>query len=95
VARAVVFTCVAAIVVFAVVQDRVTVAGVGRYVSLSRAAAAGGGAAVTIDEVMKPAVVRGAQQGALWGGVVLAAGFGGSLMARRLRLAGRPEASRP
>ena len=81
--RAVVFTCIAAIVVFAVVQDRVTVAGVGEYVSASRDAAAGRRPPVTIDEIMKPAVARAFQQGALWGGVVLVAGFGGTLAARR------------
>ena len=81
--RAVVFTCIAAIVVFAVVQDRVTVAGVGDYISASRDAAAGRRPPVTIDEVMKPAVTRAFQQGALWGGVVLVAGLGGTLAARR------------
>ena len=81
--RAVVFTCIAAIVVFAVVQDRVTVAGVGEYVSASRDAAAGRRPPVTIDEIMKPAVTRGVRQGALWGGVVLVAGLGGTVAARR------------
>ena len=81
--RAVVFTCIAAIVVFAVVQDRVTVAGVGEYVSASRDAAAGRRRPVTIDEIMKPAVARGARQGALWGGVVLVAGLVGTVAARR------------
>ena len=81
--RAAVFTCIAAIVVFAVVQDRVTVAGVGEYVLASRDAAAGRRPPVTIDEIMKPAVARSVRQGALWGGVVLAAGLGGTLAARR------------
>ena len=81
--RAAVFTCIAAIVVFAVVQDRVTVAGVGEYVSASRDAAAGRRSPVTIDEVMNPAVARSVRQGALWGGVVLVAGLGGVLAARR------------
>ena len=81
--RAVVFTCIAAIVVFAVVQDRVTVAGVGEYVSASRDAAAGRRPLLTIDEIMKPAVTRGVRQGALWGGVVLVAGLGVTLAARR------------
>ena len=78
-ARAVVFTCIAAIVVFAVVQDRVTVAGVGEYVSAYRDAAAGRRSPVTIDEIMKPAVTRAALQGALWGGAVLVAGLGGTI----------------
>jgi len=83
VGRAVVFTGITAVVVFAVVQDRVTVAGVGEYVSASREAAAGRRPPVTIDEIMKPAVARAFQQGALWGGVVLVAGLGGTLAARR------------
>ncbi len=85
--RAVVFASIAAIVVFAVVQDRLTVAGVGHYVSLARAASPGR-PAVTIDDVMKPAVAHGVRQGALWGGAVLAAGIGGSLIARRRRIRG-------
>jgi len=85
VARAVVFSCAAAIVVFAVVQDRLTSAGVGRYETAYRAAAAGSGPRVTIDEIMKPAVRQGVHQGALWGGGVLVAGLGGTFAARRLR----------
>ena len=81
--RAVVFSCAAALVVFAVVQDRLTVAGVGQYVSAHRDAAAGRRPAVTIDGVMKPAVTRAVQQGALWSGVVLVVGLGGSLAVRR------------
>lgn len=83
VTRAVVFTGIAAIVVFAVVQDRVTVAGVGEYVSAYRDVAAGRRPPVTIDEIMEPAVIRGVRQGALWGGVVLVAGLGGTLAVRR------------
>jgi hypothetical protein len=87
VARAVVCSCVAAIVVFAIVQDRLTVAGVGQYVSDYREAAAGRRAAVTIDEVMRPAVTHAVEQGALWGGAVLAVGLstilGSTLAARR------------
>ena len=82
-ARAVVFTCIAAIVVFAVVQDRVTVAGVGEYVSAYRDAAAGRRPPVSIDEIMKPAVTRGLWQGGLWGGAVLVAGLGGTIALRR------------
>jgi hypothetical protein len=83
VARAVVFTCIAAIVVFAVVQDRVTVAGVGEYVTAYRDAAAGRRQAVTIDEIMKPAVTRAYWQGTLWGSAVLIAGLGGAIAVRR------------
>jgi hypothetical protein len=85
VTRAVVFSSVAALVVFAVVQDRVTVAGVGQYEIAYREAAAGKRGRVTIDEVMKPAVVHGVQQGALWGFAVFIAGVGGTAAARRLR----------
>jgi hypothetical protein len=85
VARGIVFSCAAAIVVFAVVQDRLTSDGVGRYETAYRAAAAGSGPPVTIDEIMKPAVRLGVQQGALWGGGVLVAGLGGTFAARRLR----------
>jgi len=78
-----VFTAIAAIVVFAVVQDRLTVVGVGRYVSMSREAAAGRGPAVTIDSVMKPVVAHAVQQATLWSSVVLATGLGGTLIVRR------------
>ena len=83
--RAVVFSSVAALVVFAVVQDRVTVAGVGQYEIAYREVAAGKRGRVTIDEVMKPAVVHGVQQGALWGVAVFIADVGGTAAARRLR----------
>ena len=79
-ARAVVFTCIAAIVVFAVVQDRRTAAAVARYVALH-----GAGAGVTIDAVMEPAVKDSVRQGALWAGAVLATGLSGTLIARRRR----------
>lgn len=84
VVRAVVFTCIAAIVVFAVVQDRLTSAGVGRYVALFRDRT-DGAAAATIDEVMKPAAAHAVRQGAFWGGAVLVTGLGGTLIARRRR----------
>lgn len=83
--RAVVFTCAAALVVFAVVQDRVTVAGVGEYVMRQQDALSGRRPAVTIDEVMKPAVTRGVQLGAVWAGVVLVGGLGGTFVVRRRR----------
>jgi hypothetical protein len=85
VARAAVFVAVVALVVFAIVQDRLTVAGVGQYIAASRDAAAGRGPHVTIDEVMQPAVTHAVRQGALWGGAVLVAGLGGTFAARRLR----------
>ena len=65
----------AAVAVFLVVQDRITAAGARDYVARQRAAAAGQAPAVTIDEVMRPAVARSVRAGLLWGGVVLAAGL--------------------
>ena len=67
-------TALAALAVFAVVQDRVTAAGARRYVALQRDALAGHGPAVTVDEVMRPAIERSVRQGLLWGGVVLVGG---------------------
>jgi hypothetical protein len=67
-------TALAAVVVFAVVQDRVTAAGARRYVALQRTALAGGGPVVTVDEIMRPAIARSVREGLLWGGVVLVSG---------------------
>ena len=72
----VILTAVVALVVFAIVQDRVTAAGARRYVALQRDALAGHGQAVTIDEVMRPAIQRSVQQGLLWAGAVLVLGLG-------------------
>jgi len=66
----------AAVVVFAVVQDRVTAAGARRYVALQRAALAGRGPAVTVDEIMRPAIAESVREGLLWGGAVLVGGVG-------------------
>jgi len=75
--RAIVLIAVAAaVVVFAVVQDRVTAAGASRYVTRQRAAMAGEAPPVTIDEVMTPAIERSVRQGLLWGGAVLTVGLG-------------------
>lgn len=82
---AVILTCVAALAVFAVVQDRITAAGVGRYVELHHRAAAGVGGAVTIDEVMEPAGRRALEQGALSGATVLAVGLTALSVVRRSR----------
>jgi hypothetical protein len=69
-------TALAAVVVFAVVQDRGTAAGARRYVALQRAALAGRGPAVTVDEIMRPAIAQSVREGLLWGGAVLAGGVG-------------------
>jgi hypothetical protein len=76
---------VAAAVVFCVVQDRVTAAGVRQYVALQRAAIAERGPAVSLDEVMGPARQRSVQQGLAWGGVVWVSGIGGAAVIRRSR----------
>jgi len=69
-------TALTALVVFAAVQDRVTAAGARRYVALQRAALAGRGPAVKVDEIMRPAVAQSVHEGLLWGGVVLISGAG-------------------
>ena len=65
----------AAVVVFAVVQDRVTAAGARRYVALQRAALARQGPAVSVDDIMRPAVAQSVRDGLLCAGVVLAGGI--------------------
>ncbi len=75
----------AAMVTFAVVQDRVTAAGARRYVALQREAAAGQREPVTIDEVVKPAVRHSVHQGLVWSGAVLAAGVALAALAGRSR----------
>ena len=69
-------TVIAATGVFAIVQDRVTAAGARRYVSLQRAAIAGQGQPVTVDEIMRPAIQRSVRQGLIWGGAVMVVGAG-------------------
>ena len=71
-------TFVAALVVFAVVQDRVTASGARQYVALQRPALAAGGAPVTIEEVMAPAIGRSVRQGLMWTAIVMAGGWAGS-----------------
>jgi len=85
--RAVIVTSmIAAVVVFCGVQDRITAAGAERYVLLQRAALAGRGPAVTVDQIMRPAVARSVREGLLWGGSVMAAGLGiAGATARRRR----------
>jgi hypothetical protein len=85
-ARAIVVAALAAaLVVFAVVQDRLTAAGARAYVRMQRSALEGRGAPVTLDEVMEPAISRSVRQGLLWGGVVLLAGLGAASMSKRGR----------
>lgn len=84
--RAIVWlTCVAAVVVFAAVQDRVTAAGARRYVALQRAALAGVGEPITIQQVMDTAVARSVRIGGLSAGAVLVVGFGAIAASSRAR----------
>jgi hypothetical protein len=76
-------TCAAALLVFAIVQDRVTAAGAREYVALQRAAFAGRSVPVTIDQVLRPAVDRSVRQGAAWAGAVMLVGVGMAMVARR------------
>ena len=79
-------TVVAALVVFAVIQDRLTAAAARQYVDLQRAAIAGTAPPVTIDEVMKPGVRRAVRVALLWSGAVTLAGLAGAAaIARRSR----------
>jgi hypothetical protein len=75
----------AAIVVFCIVQDRITAAAVGQYVLLQQAASAGTGPSVTIDEVMRPAVRRSVRQGAAWGLTTLGVGIAGAALLTYLK----------
>ena len=72
--RLLLFSLLAAVVVFAVVQDRITAGGAQRFVALQRSALASGRPPVAIDDVMRPAIRRSVEQGALWGGLTLLAG---------------------
>jgi hypothetical protein len=72
----VVITGIVALAAFCVVQDRVTAAGARRYAALQRNALAGRGEAVTIDEIMRPAIAQSVRQGMYWGGGVMVAGLG-------------------
>jgi hypothetical protein len=82
-------TLAAAVAVFCIVQDRVTAAGARRYVTLQTAALAGRGAAVTVEEVMRPAIRRSVRLGLLAGGGVASVGFAAAAVMRRA--AGRAE----
>lgn len=82
--RAILLTAfVAAVVVFCVVQDRVTAEGARQYVALQRAALEGGGQMVTIEGTVAPAVARSVRQGLLWGSVVLGGGVAVAVVAQR------------
>ena len=75
----------AAVIVFCVVQDRVTAAGARRYVAQQRQAIEAGHPPIAIADVMEPAIRRSLQQGASWGGLVFVAGLAGGALRRRLQ----------
>jgi hypothetical protein len=76
----------AAVITFCLVQDAETSAGVGRYISAQRAALAGNGPRVTVDEIMGPANRLALREGMAWSGLVAMAGLIGVLIYRRVRL---------
>ena len=76
----------AAVITFCLVQDAETSAGVGRYISAQRAALAGNGPRVTVDEIMGPANRLALREGMAWSGLVAMAGVIGLLVYTRVRL---------
>jgi len=76
-------TLAASFAVFCFVQDRVTAEGARRYVSLQRQALAGQGRAVTIDEIMRPAIDRSVRLAFISGGAVAALGLAAGFVAGR------------
>ena len=83
--RIVLFSLLAALVVFCSVQDRVTAAAARRYVVLQRTALASATRGPGIDEVMQPAIRRSVRQGLMWGGVAMIAGLAAPILWRRVR----------
>jgi hypothetical protein len=81
--RLVLATLVAAVVVFLAVQDHEMGAGAGRYVAAERAALAGRGPAVSVDEMMGPAVRDSVRLGLMWSAVVGATGLVGTIVLTR------------
>lgn len=80
--RVLLATAVAALAVFAVVQDRVTAAGARRYAALQSGAVPGRAADVTVESVMAPAIRRSVWWGACGAGAVIVLGVA---VASRLR----------
>ena len=83
--RSVVLMAIAtAAVVFCIVQDRVTADGARQYGEIQRAAAAGRGSPVSVDEIMRPAVRRSVESASLWSAAVLGAGVAAAAVLRRV-----------
>lgn len=78
-------TIVAALLVFAVVQDRVTAAGAREYAARQRIALTGVAAPVTVEEVMGPAIRRSLRDALAWSGGVILIGVLVSRFGRRAR----------
>ena len=78
-------TAVAALVMFCVVQDRVTAAGASRYALEALAAIDHHQPVAPIDSVMRPAVRRSVKLGLASASLVLAAGFGTAAIVSRVR----------
>jgi hypothetical protein len=81
--RLVLATLVAAVIVFLAVQDHEIGAGAGRYVAAERAALAGQGPAVSVDQMMRPAVRDSVRRGLMWSAVVGAVGLAGTIVLTR------------
>ena len=78
-------TLLGAFVAFCIVQDLVMTAGARRYVELQKAALAGHGPRVAVDQVMTPAIARSVRDGLISGGAVAAVGLA-MMRSRRRRL---------
>jgi ABC-type Fe3+ transport system permease subunit len=81
----VVFTFVAALAVFCVVQDRVTAAGATQYGEAALEAIARHEAVPRVDTVMRPAIRRSVWLGLASAGPVLAVGLGSAAVVSRRR----------
>jgi hypothetical protein len=83
--RLVVLTFLAALVMFCIVQDRVTAAGASRYALQALAAIDQHQPVAPIDSVMRPAVRRSVALGLASAGAVLVAGLGTAAAVARSR----------
>jgi hypothetical protein len=81
--RLLLVSCMLAVAVFALVQDRITARATDQYVRAQRMAAAAGTTAPTIDAVMRPAVARSVRVGLLSGGLVAIAGAASAALVAR------------
>ena len=68
-------TFIAALMVFAIVQDRVTAAAARRYVAGQRAALASGAPPLNVDDIMRPAIAESVREALAWSGGVVVIGL--------------------